>query len=137
MNKNSLIESLFQLLSRFKYHPDFITELIKILTSTGVDAHFLSVFEARLTLLYEHGRDAVNIAQGYFERLKNTRAPLYSMRLKTKRLNLRILYSVSADGTIMLLPFWEKDDSYNGRYEKYIPIAEKRIHDFEEDYHGQ
>lgn len=137
MNKDLLIKELHRLLSCFEYHPDFVKELIDILTATGIDARFLSVFEARLALLREYGEDACRIAPSRFERLKGTRFPLFSMRLKTKRINLRILYTVSASGSIMLLPFWEKDDSYNSRYEKFIPISEKRIQELKEDYYGK
>lgn len=51
---------------------------------------------------------------------------LYSIKIKTKDSNIRVLYSYNGEGKIILNSFYEKSGKKATSYDKYAPIAIER-----------
>ena len=132
MNKITAFKRLIILLRQFRYHEDFVNDLIGLLYNSGQEAAFLKVFEARLKILLQHGANAIRISPQNFEHLKKTGDNLYSMHVDTKDLNIRILYTFEEDGTVLLLPFHERGGKRKTNYTNYIPSALKRKKEYKE-----
>ena len=126
MNKIVVLKRLSVLLSQVNYHKDFPADLINLLSNSGQEAKFLTIFQERLKILLRYGPETVNILPSKFEHLKGTGENLYSMHVNTKDLNIRILYTFESDGTLLLLPFHERQGKSKTNYTNYIPEALKR-----------
>lgn len=113
-----------------KYNDTFvcrecIEELSDLIGKNGNESYFIKVLERYLSLLHEAGIEFA-IGTNGIEKLSGAKcADLYSMRFK--RPNVRIIFSVCKDGTILLLAFFEKEGKSKTEYEAYIPIASHRL----------
>lgn len=111
----------------FKVHPDLIKEVSQILEKTGERKAFLSKFINNLKFLKNYGELAHIQSTDKFEKLKQAEN-MYSMHIKGKTFNVRILYSFLANGTILLHGFDEKSGKKVTNYSKAVPIAKKKAY---------
>lgn len=108
-------------------HPDFIKDIHDIIDHSGHNAEFMKVFRMRLKQLGEYGGKAVIYFPDNFEVLKHETG-MCSMRIKTKNLNVRILYSFIDDSSIILLHgFFKRSKKKVSDYTNHTPIAKQRL----------
>lgn len=113
----------------FKIHPKLVNEISQTLEKTGERKAFLSKFINNLNFLKSYGELAHIQSTDKFEKLKNAEN-MYSMHIKGKTFNVRVLYSFLSNGTILLHGFDEKSGKKVTDYSKAIPIAEKRLDEY-------
>lgn len=130
MNKIILINELFQKFEDFKTCPEFINEVVERFVGSGYEKRFLAKLTKGLNFLKNYGDKAHIQPTDQFEYLKESNN-LYSMHIEGKGFNFRILYSFLPSGTILIHGFEEKSGKKVTSYEKAIPIASKRLKDYE------
>ncbi len=116
-------------------HPDYESELKKIIEKSGAKAKFWGLYKQRLMFLDEE-RELCSQRKKWFELLKYADEELYSMRLEFEK-NIRILFAfVEYAGTqyaILLYPFQEKESGKKkDSYKAAAPVALKRLNDIRE-----
>ena len=125
--KTDLLDQLFE---RYSVHPECAEEIRTLVISSGNEKRFLNTFTKNTLYLTQFGHDVILYSRN-FEKLKNAK-DLYSMKLKIPQLNLRIVYTYKKDKlAILLVGFCERSDSKE-TYDKYIPVAYKRMKEMEE-----
>lgn len=129
MNTKDFLIRLAEQLKKTSVHPECLQEILDILDGAGCKKQFLSVFTNRLDFLQEHGRNAVQIEGHKFERIDKE---ICSMHVDTTEKNIRILYSITRDGSILLLAFDEKEGKRNTDYTTKTPEAARRLHELED-----
>lgn len=113
-------------LEYFKMHPDFEKDLIGLDLFSSPDPRFLTELKTCLFLLRTLGYRAHVELKSKFEKLKY--APgLYSMRIRTSAKNIRIIYSIQRDGTILLCGFYERAGKRKTDYTTPIKTAQSRL----------
>lgn len=133
MNKHKTKQSLRNIFNRpgFIYHEKVFDDIAEIVIGSGKEAWFVNIFMkniCKLELLGENAIDGRNI-----ERLKQSKG-LYSMKMRCKELNLRLLFSFDKlHNKVMLHLFFERDDSRKDEYRTHIPIALERKKELEGD----
>lgn len=127
MNMRDFLEELSRQLDRIHAHPLLAAELLDLMRKAGCEQLFLSILTNRLDFLHEHGRNAVQYSNK-FERLNKD---ICSMHVDTKDKNIRILYSINDDGTVLLLAFHERGGKKATDYSKKIPEATRRLRELE------
>ena len=128
MNQQEKIAAIFELFEPFLVHDKLYEELIDVMARSGQFKQIYNLLTKALNQLRELGNKTTEIPS--FEVLTGTDG-IYSMHLRNKSLNLRILYSYSNSGEILLHCFHEKDDSRKSSYDAHIPIAEQRKKEME------
>lgn len=109
----------------FKYHPDFIDDLSDILDNSGKIDAFAGKFFTALVNLSNYKETTHKVLYTNFEQLKQV-DNMYSMHVKVKNCNARVLYSFLSDGTVLLHCFYERGGKKNTDYTKALKIAEIR-----------
>lgn len=126
MDKIEVVESLKKELGCFKMHPAFERDLIDLDLFSPADLRFLTEFTTCLSLLRTLGYRASTELNNKFEKLKHA-SGLYSMRIKVPSKNIRILYSIQHDGTILLCGFFERGGKRKTNYTNFIKTAQMRL----------
>lgn len=131
MNKESVLAFLQHVLGPVAVAPQFIKELSDLITGTGVETKVFKILTARLKALRESGASAVRYKE--FEPLKGEK--LFSMHLTGKGFNIRILYSLlPSQQPVLLLAFYEREDSSITNYSSYTPTAQDRLAAFRKEF---
>lgn len=130
MNRSVLLNSLSAILENFIVLSKLLHELVEILSESGTESTFFNALLLRLKLLAEFGTAAVLNAPAFFEHLKQSDG-LYSMRIKSSNLNIRILYAFLPDGApILLHAFYERAGKHKTDYAQHIPVAQQRLKEY-------
>ena len=104
MNKRQVEALLRQLLEGIFVHPRVFSELLDILSQTGVEKQFFKLLQKYLNMLSQMGLQATTL--NGFEPIEKG---IYSMKFKFSGFNIRILYAVRGDEEpILLLAFYER-----------------------------
>jgi mRNA-degrading endonuclease RelE of RelBE toxin-antitoxin system len=125
MQRNNELEEILQ---GIILHPDVEKEILEELAKRGKP--FFRLFIKRITQLKDLGVSCVSELSHSFESLKRHRG-LYSLHIRGKGFNYRIIYSYISQNEIFLHGFYEKDSSKSG-YDHHIPIAKKRLSEWRE-----
>lgn len=107
-----------------RFSADCLSDITEIINESGNEFSFLKKFLYALSILDEYKDTAPIKMSNLFESLKGHRN-LYSMKIKL-RMNIRILYSIDKNGTILLYGFYEKGGKRATDYSNAIPIAQER-----------
>ena len=128
MNKLKYVQKLQAAFDKYPYvilHRKCMGEIVDFTSRTGNEARFLKSLEAYLHIMSEKDISEWSKVDG-LEKLKNESTNLWSMHFEGAY-NLRILFSVTKDGTILLHTFYEKGDKIVTKYETHIPVAKVRL----------
>ena len=129
MNRDKTEKKLRKLFSEFQYHEKILDEINELVVKKGRSREFVMLLEKNIKFVKTLGNDVTKTSN--FEKLRNCK-DLYSMKFKSKDMNLRILFSYdSRTSTILLHCFYEKQDSGVDSYSKHIPIALRRKSEME------
>lgn len=123
-----IFEELRAELEQFILYDGLLKELSKILNGSGVKERFFKMLITRLRFLRQYGKTA----QEHHKEYERIDAELYSMHLSSRDFNIRILYSFTSDGCILLHGFYERGGKKNTDYTKSLPIAKSRLHEIKE-----
>lgn len=113
-------------------HQDLLKDLAGLLNNAGIKKEFLAKFKKNLSVLSEYSTKAHLLSSNQFERLKKD-DNLFSMHIKGKTFNIRIIYSFLSDNTILLHGFYERSGKRSTDYFKAIDIAKQRLDEFEKE----
>lgn len=131
MNREEVIKALRAILASFKMHDAAFRELQDILAKSGVEKQFLNTLISRLKALRQFGIMATRLEE--FEILKQSRG-IFSMHVQGRGYNVRFLYYFTREAEpIFLLTFYEQAGKRTTDYTKYIPLAEQRRGELEEE----
>ena len=130
MNRKELLDLLCEALQGISYHPDFAKELLSDLGKSGEEAQFLSVFVTRLKELRLFKHAVITQKSKVFERLSHVKG-IYSMHIKTKFINYRVLYAHIKGQYVLLGGFDEKEGKTNTSYAPAVATAKKRKREME------
>lgn len=130
MNKKEALRRLFEILeaSAFSVHPELIGEIMNLIKQSGMEAAFFTMLITRLKMLCEHRTDAHILASRNFEHLDQG---IYSMHLQTGQFNIRILYALEQDQTVLLHAFYERQGKNKTDYTGKINLALARLKELE------
>ena len=104
MNKRQVEALLRQLLEGIFVHPRVFSELLDILSQTGVEKQFFKLLQKYLNMLSQMGLQATTL--NGFEPIEKG---IYSMKFKFSGFNIRILYAFRDDEElVLLLAFYER-----------------------------
>lgn len=106
-------------------HPDFPGEFAEL--SKGSEREVLRKFQDKLFLLSKFRAPLQKTK--WFEHLKHDGRTLYSLHLRTRDKNIRVLLSWDENGVLYLHPFYERAGKTNTSYKPHIEIAENRRND--------
>ena len=130
MDKHRAEEELIKLFEKFDSHEDVYGEIMELVVRKGRTQKFNKILQKNIEMIEQMGRDVTKLSN--FEKLQGAN-DLYSMKFKSKGMNLRILYTYEGNHyTILLCCFDEKSDSRVNSYDKHIPIALTRMRELEE-----
>lgn len=118
------IHELDEILSSVSCTDECKIEIAEKFLSVSDKKAFLNLLNARIALLEQLREQAINTSN--FEKLKGC-TDLYSMKLKGKTLNFRILYALNAHNEILLLAFDEKQGKRKTEYSNYTTTAKNRL----------
>ena len=124
MNEMNLKKELNERFKNIRFHDDLFSDINDIIKKSGNTASFLKKLMTNLNLLNEFKDMAPLKKSNIFESLKGS-SNLYSMRIKMQA-NIRILYSIDSNGTILLYGFYERGGKQKTNYKNAIPIAQER-----------
>lgn len=127
MNIREYLALLEDLLEGIDVHPSLIKELFDLMKKAGCERQFLKTLAVRLDFLQEHGHSAVQLSKKY-ERLNQD---ICSMHVDLPNKNIRILYSIKSNGTVLLLAFHERGGKKATDYSQNIPEASRRLKELE------
>lgn len=125
MNKQEAIKQLIALLSLFPItlHPDIVDDIMSILKNSGAEGRFLTAFKAKTNFLMAHRKDAHYL----HEEFEHIGGGIYSMHLPVAALNIRVLYALQGEDTILLLAFYEREGKKQTDYTRKLPEAKRRL----------
>ena len=130
MNKLKYVARLQAIFSQYPnvyLHPKCMEEILTFTIATGNEARFLCTLERYLRFM--HNNDiSLWVKKDGIEKLKNCNANLWSMHFEGAY-NLRILFSVTNDGTLLLHTFYERGAKSFTGYESHIPFAITRLNE--------
>jgi len=127
MDRKIFLDNLSRLLERIGIHPDVIVEIVAELKHSGNEAGFVSVLEARLKFLNEHGIQATIHKE--FEPIEKG---VYSMHIAGKGFNMRVLYAFSDGAPVLLLAFHEISGHKTTDYTGKVSVSLGRLKEFKE-----
>ena len=112
-------------------HPKCENELQYFVEKYG--SGFSNILLKRLMTLNLLGKNAIE-QRANFELLKHIHdVDIYSMRVKARGFNIRILYTYySGQKSFLLCAFYEKSGKSHTGYKKHVDLAKSRL---EEEYH--
>lgn len=136
MNPKNLLDEFGKICEEFQnvhFHKDCIPEILGIVLKSGYEREFLKQFLKLLKIAAENGEQVVGLDS--FEILKYTNTPndIYAMKLKSKRYNIRILYTLNDISQLYLHCFYERQGDSKTDYTEKIPIAIERINELLEE----
>jgi len=105
-------------------HPQCEDELRDIADASGNLRRLRSSFNSRMQYLKIHWENAVQHHE-WFEKLSHEKN-LYSMHIARVN-NLRILYVLHGNQVWLLCAFTERERKKRDSYQRYIPVAQKRL----------
>lgn len=111
-----------------KMHPDVIGEMKDIVLGSGYEADFIKQLKKQLAFADDMGPQVVELST--FEVLKSADG-LYSMHIKSSKYNIRILYSITDSGQLLLHCFYKRSGKKQTDYARSIPIALRRKNELE------
>lgn len=118
----------------FHYHELFIRELSNLLDDelSGHKREFVLMLTRQLRFI-DTLRSRVNRADDN-EILKHTQRRFYSIHLKQKFFNIRLIIFITADDSAVyfLSAFYERSGKRKTSYREYEPTLETRLHDLVE-----
>lgn len=107
------------------YHHSLIDDLTDMLNNTGISGAFVGKFLTNLINLSNYKNQTHIKLPANFEKLKQEEN-LFSMHIKVKNCNARILYSFLSDGTVLLYGFFERSGKKKTDYTNAKRIAKIR-----------
>ncbi|MEE8836205.1 MAG: hypothetical protein SOH80_04415 [Eubacteriales bacterium] len=137
MNFKSALQILCKILDDddFTIHPKFKEELSHLLNGTlkGQESDFFNRFIKLLSQLKSQGRNIDKIDS--HEKLSHYgNGRWYSLHIRTKYINFRMLITFSDDSRIFLLScFDEKSGKKKTGYQRYIPVLKARLSELESE----
>lgn len=134
MNTNDALLEIVAILQTFHVHEKCIEDFASLLRRdlSGQADRFLKVLTLQLKNLSDFGRTIINIDD--HEKLKYSDCDIYSIHLQQKRFNIRLLVAFDrSDIPCLLTVFYERSGKRKTGYTTYLPIAEKRFHDLEQE----
>lgn len=128
MGTNNHIDELNSLFERYKglifLHRKCSLEIIDLIVGSGIESDFIAFLAEKFDQLIH---DDFNSFNRHFEKLQGQNCNnLRSMKYR-KQKNIRIIFSKTKDGSILLVAFHEKFGSRVSEYDNYIPKAQKRL----------
>lgn len=133
MNRREITSKIADAFSGFDICPRMVTELIEIISGTGIEKKVLKLLLIRLKLLSIYGAEAITFRE--FERINET---VYSMHLSQTGFNIRILYSFFDNGKpTLLLCFYERSGKRSTDYSTYLPVAAARFRERVEEHSNE
>ena len=108
-------------------------EIVSIVERSGKYTKFVADFDSRIQLLSQARENANVKYPQWFENLRHVKE-LYSIHIASVN-NMRILYAF-VDLDILLLCAFEELEGRGKRtksYSQYIPVAQKRLREYEEE----
>lgn len=105
-------------------HEKFIGEFHDLIRESGNQIRIMKKL-VTLVAMMQNIKPEVLCTNSNFENLKEYHN-LYSMKLKSKGYNIRVLYSYSDRGKLLINSFYEKAGKRNTEYKKYAEIALER-----------
>lgn len=131
MDKQELLELLLEALKGITYHDGLVMDLADVFAKSGREAQFLPTFIIRLKELKAFRHKAVSMKPNDFENLSNVNG-LYSMHIKKKGINYRIVYTFMAGDIVLLHGFHERAGKRKTNYSTAIATSNVRKHEVEE-----
>lgn len=123
MNKQQVEDLLQQYFAGILVHPRVFSELLDILSQTGVEKEFFRTLQKYLGILSQMGINAIRL-KGF----ENIGSGIYSMRFIFSSSNIRILYTFRGDEEpILLLAFYEREGKSCTDYSGCIKLACDRL----------
>ena len=140
MKKDEVLFSLREYLLAYHkkgyvFHTKFIEELQDVvLKLTGKEAEIFDLLVKQLMYISEFGRQVDEVGKN--EKIKHMRTEqnYYSLHLKGKGFNLRMLLTFYEDDTLLILGFFnEKSGKSATDYSKWAPILKRRYQELKEE----
>ena len=128
MGRDEVLLQLQERLSKFTVTDQCRREIETFVLKCGNRKAFLKLLVMRRKQLNALSPDQL-VQLNEFELLKQA-SNLYSMHLKGKGFNYRILYQYLSDGEVLLLGFEEKHGKKVTEYSNFIPTALERLEIF-------
>lgn len=128
MKKLEIHKAFVELFCNVKAHPEVGNEIITLVIGNGHEKEFIKLFKKQLNYARTLGYKVTELKQ--FEKLSESPG-LYSMHLKSKNFNIRIIYSYYDNGELLLHCFYEKQGKSATEYSTHIPIAKERKKELE------
>lgn len=128
MNRKQFLKWLTDTIAQFAFFPDLLSELLDILSETGVENKFIKTLVLRLQVLGQDGVLAITSKE--FESIGDG---IFSMHLPGKGYNIRILYSfLDNQQPVLLYAFYERAGKRKTDYSMHIPAAIERLKQLKE-----
>lgn len=131
MKKGHLSKDIETILQSFNilYHDALLDDIENMLSKSGNELKFYSLFLSRITMLEQSGYNLIISPNKNFEHLTNEEN-LYSIHINIKKNAYRILFSFLNDGTLLLTGFTERSGKKNTDYTNAKSIARQRLYEF-------
>mgnify|MGYP000887669465 CR=1 FL=1 len=128
MDRKKFLKTLIELLHSFSVHSALLTELLEELKHSGNEVSFITILEARLKFLNEHGIEAT-----VHKEFENIEKGIYSMHLSGNGFNMRILYGFIDGAPALLYAFHERGGHGRTDYTGKVDVALQRLTELKED----
>ena len=128
MNKNELLEQLKELLLQFRFHPKCIEELRILLQKdlNGKEKQFFKSLSTQLNYIKEFQKKVDQV--GANEKLKGFDQDFYSIHIKSKQYNVRLLMAFDQnESPAFLCIFNERSGKRATNYSKFAEVLESRF----------
>ncbi len=128
MNKNDLLLELALFLSGYRFHPKFLEEITALLLNdlSGKETAFFKKLRIQLNYISSFGRNIDQVSSNH-EKLKGVSRNFYSIRIKAKQFNIRLLLCFDDnDQPQFLSAFFERAGKRKTDYSTFIPVLENR-----------
>lgn len=127
MTKKEMLKQLQEYLEEygrynFHFHISFIEELVKIVNNISLQQVFLSQLVTILNNVREHTYNIYNVDS--HEHLKGNNSSLYSLHMRCKNYNIRLLISFGKNAEpLFLVAFYERSGKKKTGYDSHAPVA--------------
>ena len=128
MNTTELFEQLEELFQQFQFHPKCIKELRNLFQKdlSGKEKQFFKSLSTQLNYIKEFGTSIDQV--GANEKLKGFNQDFYSIHIKGKQYNIRLLMAFDQNKIpAFLCIFNEKNGKRATDYSKYTEVIESRF----------
>ena len=134
MDNIELQELLLEVFSGFRFHHSLIPELMKLLDGKDVLKIVSLLFDRTIKLRHDQN-NVILLYRKQFESVLHEKN-LYSMIIKGKECNIRILYSY-INGEVFLHSFYEREGKSKTAYTSAIKIAKSRREEIISEMEGE